>query len=317
MAARLSNVHDQFCKKSLQNVTVAKDFFKANLPKKVLKKIDLDTLQLQSEHFIDAKLKASISDIVYQVKTKDGDGYLSILIEHQRTPDPMMAFRLLHYSVSIMHKHIQQGHKKIPLVYPVVIYQGKVSPYPYSRDLFDLFEDPSFAKEMLFQPFHLIDLKQLSDEIIRSFGSAALMALIQKHIDDGDIVGALTVLAQWDLFKQLNTAPFADYLRAMLEYLYQTAHTREDRVETLETMLITQLPNEKDNIMKLSTHLKNIGREEGLQKGLQKGRQEGIHQRDISIVNRMVNMGLPDDEIQKYTDISLELIRDIRRKTVK
>jgi predicted transposase/invertase (TIGR01784 family) len=105
---------------------------------------------------VNEKLKESISDILYTVETTEGLGYLSLLLEHQHTPQRMLAFRILRYKVAIMDRHIQQRHAKLPLVYAIVIYNGKVSPYPYSQDIFDLFEDRQTAEELLFNPFHLI-----------------------------------------------------------------------------------------------------------------------------------------------------------------
>ena len=69
-----------------------------------------------------------------------------------------MAFRLLHYIVSLSHEHLQQGHKKLPIILPLCIYHGEVSPYPHSTDLYDNFEDSELARKVAFKPFKLIDL---------------------------------------------------------------------------------------------------------------------------------------------------------------
>lgn len=34
-----------------------------------------------------------------------------------------------------MQRHLEAGHKKLPLVIPVLFYTGKRSPYPYSPPL--------------------------------------------------------------------------------------------------------------------------------------------------------------------------------------
>lgn len=59
-----------------------------------------------------------------------------------------MAFRLLRYAVAAMQRHLEAGHKKLPLVIPVLFYTGKRSPYPYSTRWLDEFDDPALAGKL-------------------------------------------------------------------------------------------------------------------------------------------------------------------------
>lgn len=74
--------HDELFRKALENPIVAREFFEAHLPKGVRKKVDLLTLKIEKESFIEDKLKASISDVLFSVKFDSNDGYLYILTEH-------------------------------------------------------------------------------------------------------------------------------------------------------------------------------------------------------------------------------------------
>ena len=56
-------------------------------------------------------------------------------------------------------------------------------------DLFNLFkEQKDLAKEMMPSPYHLIDLTQVSDEVLRQYQFFGAMALLAKHIHDPDIL---------------------------------------------------------------------------------------------------------------------------------
>lgn len=77
-------------------------------------------------------LRPFYSDVLYSLKTTCGRGYVHILIEHQSSPDKYMAFRLTRYAVAAMHRHLEAGHKTLPLVIPILFYQGRRSPYPWS-----------------------------------------------------------------------------------------------------------------------------------------------------------------------------------------
>jgi hypothetical protein len=51
--SRIHKPHDKLFKLALKEIAVAKEFFNAHLPKRILEKIDLTTLKLESETFID------------------------------------------------------------------------------------------------------------------------------------------------------------------------------------------------------------------------------------------------------------------------
>lgn len=86
---------------------------------------DLSTLKLESGSFVEDDLRQYFSDVLYSLKTTAGDGYIHVLVEHQSTPDKHMAFRLIRYAVAAMQRHLEAGHKKLPLVIPVLFYTGK------------------------------------------------------------------------------------------------------------------------------------------------------------------------------------------------
>ncbi len=62
--------HDLFFKSSLQDIEIAKDFFKAHLPKKIQKMIDWETLQLENDSFIEEDFQTAFTDVLYQVNLK-------------------------------------------------------------------------------------------------------------------------------------------------------------------------------------------------------------------------------------------------------
>jgi predicted transposase/invertase (TIGR01784 family) len=161
----IKNPHDRTFKKLMSHLQVAKDMFCQHLPKEVLKVINLDTLVLTNANYVDAQLHESASDVVYQVKTTGNKhGYIYCLCEHQSTPDKNMPFRFLQYTCRIMGDHLSQGHKYLPLVIPILVYNGERTPYPYSVDLFDQFADKSMAEQLMFKPAQLVDLTAISDD---------------------------------------------------------------------------------------------------------------------------------------------------------
>ncbi|PLK73888.1 Rpn family recombination-promoting nuclease/putative transposase, partial [Klebsiella pneumoniae] len=108
--------HDAVFRQMLMHQAVAKDFLQLYLPAPFLAICELDSLQLVSGSFVEEDLRASYSDILYSLRTRHGPGYVYALIEHQSTPDKLMAFRLLRYALAAMQRHLDAGHDTLPLV---------------------------------------------------------------------------------------------------------------------------------------------------------------------------------------------------------
>lgn len=106
------------------------DFIDIHLPASLRQLCDLQTLRLESGSFIEANLRASYSDVLWSLKTSDGDGYIYVVIEHQSTPDAHMAFRLMRYALAAMQRHLDAGHKTLPLVVPMLFITARKALIP-------------------------------------------------------------------------------------------------------------------------------------------------------------------------------------------
>lgn len=125
--------HDAFFKQFLMHPDTARDFLDIHLPAEIRGICDLDTLRLESSHFVEESLKEQYSDVLYSVKMQGTSGYIHVLIEHQSTADKKMAFRMMRYAIAVMHRLLNDANGPLPLVVPLLFYQGKTSPYPSWR----------------------------------------------------------------------------------------------------------------------------------------------------------------------------------------
>jgi predicted transposase/invertase (TIGR01784 family) len=179
--------HDKFIKLSFGEPKVAQEFFSEHLPPALLQVIDLTTLQLQKQTFIDEHFKNSEADIIYSVQIADNIGYLYILCEHQSTVDSWIAFRLWNYRIRLMEVHCKKyPDQPLPLVYPLVIYTGQAS-WNAPLNIIELFgTQQTLAEEWFFKPFQLLDIHQLNDEDIcrREWCGLVEFALKYKQVRD-------------------------------------------------------------------------------------------------------------------------------------
>lgn len=66
LMAELNNVHDKFFKQVMGNKETAKNMMENYLPKKVLKLIDLEEMELEKDSMIEKELEETFTDLLCQ-----------------------------------------------------------------------------------------------------------------------------------------------------------------------------------------------------------------------------------------------------------
>ena len=90
--AEINNPHDSFFKRLFGNPDTAVDFMRSYLPGAVVSVVNLETLTLEKESFIDPKLRSHFSDLLFRVRlAAGGDLYIYLLLEHKSAPDVWVA----------------------------------------------------------------------------------------------------------------------------------------------------------------------------------------------------------------------------------
>lgn len=197
--------HDGLFKLFLREPDTARDFLAVHLPADIRAQVRLDTLKLEPGSFVDQKLRELHSDVLYSVETAEGHaGYIYCLVEHQSTADRMMAWRMMRYSMAVMDAHLKKGNDTLPVVVPLLFYQGTVRPYPYSTDWMDCFDAPALAREVYSRPWPLVDVSVMEDSDLQSHRRMALLELVQRDNRPVDIylvdsAGSDDTIRQWAL----------------------------------------------------------------------------------------------------------------------
>jgi len=146
---QIINPHANFFHKVFSRMDVAHDFILNYLPKRIVNQLDLNTLEIDRESFVDILLSATQSDLIFKVNTKDGRKLLIyFLIEHKSFIDKWVLFQLLGYTVRIsereremkslerkklkqinVDKGLPENHglekECITVVVPVIFYHGQ------------------------------------------------------------------------------------------------------------------------------------------------------------------------------------------------
>ena len=155
--------------------------------------MDLDTLEISKDSFIEKKLAEYYSDILYKVNLTDGSqGFIYVLFEHKSYYDRFVHLQLLEYMVKIWRLYIKQNqgeNLQLPIVIPLLICHARKE---WPRDTVRLTSLMSGPVEDLvgYIPdfgFELYDLHRFSDDEIKGTISSRVILLLLKHIRDPDL----------------------------------------------------------------------------------------------------------------------------------
>ena len=104
----------------------ARDLLLTSLPGKITRLLDMDSIEVSSESFVDYKLAAHHSDILIRANMQSSAVLVYILVEHKSYPERWTVFQLLKYMVRIWEREIRQNRraKKLSAIIPIIFYHG-------------------------------------------------------------------------------------------------------------------------------------------------------------------------------------------------
>jgi predicted transposase/invertase (TIGR01784 family) len=290
--SEIVNPHDRFCKDLFARPEVAADFLAHYLPPEVAAALDLRTLELVKDSFIDPELQPHFSDLLYRAQLKrGGPAFIYVLFEHKSAPDVWAAFQLLRYEVRIWEPLVRQQVKQLPPIFPLVLYHGRRR-WRVKRNfsaLVALADEDALRKYVPEFEYHLFDLSAYSDAEIKGVAFLQAGLLLMKHIfSQGLALRLADILAILPLPEQSAI----EYLATIARYLSAATWpvTETDFGEAIKKAF----PKKAGGIMPV------IG-ETWIQKGRQEGRQEGLQEGTAALTLRLLQrrIGVVDDQTQE------------------
>ena len=319
--------HDNFVKKVMESPVAASEFLEEFLPAEYRNMLDLTTLKVEKETYVEDTLKSRLSDIVYSVQTKPNDKgktdttLVYTLVEHQSSPDYLIAFRLWKYSLLLLERHTEKRNK-LPVILPLVLYNGKKK-YNVPMNLWELFTYPILAKKAMGDDYHLIDLNAMDDRDIDYEKHLSFVLYTLKHIHDRDTLKMLEQ-AMAKCTKALILDKGKDYVHTKLILWYTDSKVSAKNKQLLEQLIVENLPKEDtDKIMRTiaDTYIEEginkgiaIGKNEGIAIGEARGITKGATNKVIEIARRMLQEKTDIKFISSVTGISIDEILKLRNK---
>lgn len=302
---RVIQVHDHAFRSAMSDLRVAKDFLTNYLPIEIKEKINLKTLALQKESYVDKELKLFVTDLLYSVELKGKAGklvYIYFLLEHLSTQQRLAPWRILQYTCQIIKEKLEASKKgTLPLIIPMVVYNGN-SQYSQPTSIYDLFdeEERPLAKEYMFHQFQLVDFTQVPDKEMRTHRWSQLMEILLKHANSREAMNYLESLSEAILGLAKEHAD--NYILSMLKYYIEVAEIEDKKRFT--NFLHQSLPKPlEQQVMTLAQVWKNEGVEEGRKVAIQG---------TLKVLNLLQNHK-SIEEIIKITGMNREDILEIKK----
>ena len=258
-----------------------RDLLREIVGERWVERIDLDSGERVSASFVSPDHKNREGDVIWKFRRRDGGEpvFVYLLMEFQSRPDPSMPVRLMAY-VSLFYQSLMKsqpagGWKKLPLVIPVVVYNGE-EPWNVSRDLGSLIGDLDPSAE-IYRPqlrYLLVDESRYSREALVELDSpVAALFCIEKSQDSGEVGASVERLRRVNppLEPSLKQA-FETWLRKVIQPRWASSGEAGEETDpwTLEED-DTMLAERMDRWYRQA-------QEKGLQEGLQEGRREGLQE---------------------------------------
>lgn len=305
------NKHDKLVKKFLTNLAVARDFVEIHVPEEIQRLCDLSSIIIEPTSYIEDDLKEQYSDVLYRMKYLDAPGndsdgvYVYVLVEHQSRAEVLMPLRILRYQLAIIQDHLDKysdRNVKLPLVVPLVFYNGRKSPYPYSCNMESLFDKMELYKKLPLGNFKLVDLTVMEDGELLQHRKIALLEVVAKHIHQRNFSQAIDVIVRALQIAHANNVVHRVVIGA-LSYLVDARNQAE--IEPLIRQISQDANYYGEDIMTYAESLRQEGRQEG--------RQET--QREIAeIAARMLRFGIDKSVVTSVTHLSDEQIVNLGKK---
>ncbi|MBP7998064.1 MAG: Rpn family recombination-promoting nuclease/putative transposase [Chloroflexi bacterium] len=302
--SEISNPHDKFFKEMFSRPEVVRDFLNHTLPAEVRQQLNLDTLELQKDSFVEPELEEFFSDLLYRVNIEgNAAAAVYLLFEHKSYPTRKIFRQLLRYELNIWDTQERNTPKKpISVIIPILIYQGR-KPWHIPTQFRSQYTGPEPLRR--FWPdleYELVDLSEIDAAALKDALLWRVVWYTMQLAIDREEVDHLPEIIRL-LFHLVPQQTALQFLETSLRYIAYVSN----RVSSneLRQAVMQSLPGVGEKVMG------TIVRE-----WLQEGRQEGLQETIIETLSLRFGE-LPDEleeAIQKVKDLTR--LRALHRQAV-
>lgn len=297
---KIQNPHDRFFKEIFTQKAAAQDFLQHYIPENIIALLELSSLQITKDSFVDNDLQEHFSDLLYQVNLKAGNlTYIYVLFEHKSHPDPLVALQLLRYMVRIWEQSFAQ-QKILSPIFPIVFYHGSAE-WQVSSYFHGLFECPIELEPFLPQfRYWLCDLSHYSNEELSGIALLQTALYVLKYISNKELPEHLPKIFEL-LHELINSQTGLESIESVLRYLMAASDIVSE--EVIKDNIQKQLAEGEKIMATIAEKYFNEGLVVGEKKGVRIGILDSI---ELDLTYRFGEEGQKElIRIKAITEINL------------
>jgi len=260
-------------KKLFSNPILLRELLESFVKEEFIRELDFDTLQRLDKSFITDTFRQKESDLIYRINYREQEIYIYLLFEFQSTVDKFMAIRILRYICEFYEFLIQKKIKKLPPVFPVLLYNGdaKWTAKYNTKDLISRFVPEKYIPNFSYYPILENEIPTETLLHIRN-AVAAIFYIENSSIEDTkkNIRKIINLL-------MTENPEVVILIRKWINNLFGYKDTEiNESIKELEgthEMFATTLKKHDEELKRIS---EQKGVEKGIQKGIKKGIEKGI-----------------------------------------
>jgi predicted transposase/invertase (TIGR01784 family) len=305
--------HDKYFKAVFSYQENMKLFLEKFVPE-LVEDVDLDTLTLDTNSYVNEKLEEYFTDIVWRVKLKEGTLSICFLLEHKSYIDNDVRQQIETYMRSMWDSQAQQAKergenfKRFPIV-PIVFYHGD-APWKLARLPKEFAHFPT--KLHRFLPLFdiiFINLQDYQEQEIMSMGLGMLesaLLLFKNSKNEASLLEKCELL--WRNFEAAyeNNEKFRDLIKASIQYFLQNfaLNSSNQQIAMDRVQNYFAAPPVRT--------LYDVIMDEAESRGESRGKMETLQENIAS----MWEEELPMPKIAKFTRLTIAEVQQFMRKIV-
>jgi len=287
------------------------------IPEPGLKNYSQLDIEIVATESINAQWKTRRSDMVYRLPYSSSWVYL--LVEFQSRPNKQMHCRIYEYMFLIQKKY--QTNKGLPLVVPVVLYNGTEKWFPVTQfaDNIEYAEDfPEYAQRL---NYIFIDVRDIPEDKLLNGNNvlAAALYIDQVATNPDSVVERLLELGKNIRIPEEQREELAEWLYHAVLKSYKIPQGEINELFAKSKILGVEemFQSTAMKIKKGLTEEKKRIRLESRIEGRIEGRMEGRMEAQLEIARNLILEGAEDSFIAKVTGLDIEKVKELRNQQQK
>ncbi len=318
--------YDPEYKMFLSNRWLMQQLVEAFLDASVTDVMDLESLEIFPTESISKnaktkKFKVRRNDVMWKVPLRDGSqAYVLLMVEAQSSVDSAMALRVVEYVINwYFNLMATEGLDALPLIVPIVLYNGDKTWNAETR-LCNMIHTPAAFSGMGFTVdgrYVLIDEKELYKTGQLPSGNIFEPLIKTLHTRSSDEFVDNFKKTDQMLNESGENQKYIEHVYSLILALKRL----EDDSGLAQIIQQRGMQDMTTTIADFEQQIMRKGEQKGMrkgeQKGMEKGEQKGRLESMLEFARRMLGDGEPEQKVRRYTDLSTEEIRQIKREIEK